>query len=501
MRRTALGIALAAFLLAPPIPAAPTDALLDPAAYGRWDEPFVLPVQGEDAVLLPTGKVLLFAAGSDAQLWDPATGALEPVPAPEGINCAGLTLLPDGRVLANGGHNDTLWKGSAQALVFNPWTKAWTKLPDMVVGRYYPTTLTMADGRALTLDGNGPDGADTPAPETWDGAAWTLHPGASQPMEFYPRAHVVPGGDIIVASQQAETYRLDAGTMTWTAGEVSARGMRWGSGQVLLPDLRTVLVAGGGSMGLSSEGAHTGAFRDDPTTIAANLVEGRESATASAQRLDATTMAWRDAASMSLPRRDLNLVLLADGTPLAVGGAPGFEPVPGWTEWALAPEAYDASADAWTTLAPSQRHRGYHSTALLLPDGRVLATGGDFETGTGALPVAQRTGELFSPPHLFAGARPVILDAPGGADLGAAMPILTPDADRIAAVHLARLDAATHGVHADQRVVPLAFEREGSGALVAWAPEDAGAAPPGWYMLFLLSDEGVPSVAAMLRLG
>lgn len=500
MRRALLALIVTPLLL-PLVPAlAGTGTLpLDPATYGAWSEPFALPVKGEDAILLPTGKVLLFEFGSDARLWDPATGGIERVPAPEGINCSGLALLPDGRVLVNGGHNESAWYGSAQTLLFDPWTKAWTKLPDMPEGGYYPGTVQLADGRALTLAGNDGEGRAPAAGALWDGARWTA---VAQPsaMEFYPRMHVVPGGDLVVVGQQAATYRFDPDALAWSEGAPSAHGMRWGGVSALLPDLRSILVAGGGSMGFSSEGwgSHPAPFRDEPPQVVASLAAGREPATASAELLDVATMTWREAAPMHVARRDASSVLLATGEPLVVGGAYGFEPVPGWAEHALSPELYDAESDAWQLLAPSNVHRGYHSTAILLPDGRVLASGGDFETGADVT-AGRPTGEIFTPPHHFRGARPTIAFTEPEWPHGAAMPVRTPDAGDVAAVHLARLSSVTHSLNTDQRIVPLAFARTGGDTLVARVPDDAGALPPGWYMLFLVSDEGVPSVARFVQ--
>lgn len=500
MRRALLAPVLVSLLVLPLTLALPQGGLpLDPATYGRWSAPFDLPVQGEYAILLPTGKVLLFESGAEAQLWDPATGSLEAVPAPEDANCAGLALLPDGRVLVNGGHNESLWYGSAQTLLFDPWTKTWTKGPDMPRGAYYPGTVALADGRALSLDGNDASGVAPTSAALWDGAAWTSL-AQPQPMEFYPRMHVVPGGDLVVVGQQPETYRLDAETLVFSQSAASSR-MRWGGVSALLPDLATILVAGGGSMGFSSEGwgSHPAPFRDAPSQVIANLAEGREPATASVELLDVPTMTWRMATPMQLARRDFSSVLLPDGDVLVVGGAVGFEPIPGWAEHAIAPESYDAQADAWTLLAPSERHRGYHSTALLLPDGRVLASGGDFETGVGAIPGASSSGEVFSPPYLFRGARPTVASTPTEWPYDAAMPVRSPDAERVAAMHLVRLSSVTHSLNTDQRVVPVAFEPTGGDLLVARVPEDAGAAPPGWYMLFLVDEAGVPSTARMVH--
>lgn len=498
VRPVVLLLLVAPLLALPLAPALPTGALpLDPATYGRWSDPIALPVQGEYAVLLPTGEILLFEVGSDAKLFDPRTGDIIPVPLDAHINCVGIALMDDGRVLVNGGHTGDAWHGTPASFLFDPWTRGWTQVASMNVGRYYPGLIQLSDGRMLTVSGNGPDGGDASIPEVFDGATWTLLPQAEQEMEFYPRMHVIPGGDVVSAGQDATAYRLDAQTLTWSPLTTSEHGKRWGGTSTLLADMRSILVFGGGDLGVSSEGGLTGIFRDDTTRMTENVAHGRAPATTSAQILDTLDGSWRDVSSLSFARRDGQSVLLPSGDVLAVGGAYGVEPLPGWTEHALSPELYDGSADAWSVLAPANRQRGYHSSAILLPDGRVFVSGGDFETGAGSLTGVSSSGEFFAPPYLFGGPRPTIVAAPAQVQLGAAFSLqVAGDVDEVV---LVRLGSMTHSLNTDQRIVTLPFVANGPGAIVARIPTDAGAAPPGWYMVFAMS-QGIPSEAAMVRL-
>ena len=134
-------------------------------------------------------------------------------------------------------------------------------------------------------------------------------------------------------------------------------------------------------------------------------------ATAELLNLSACAPAWKYTASMHFPRLWANAVLLADGTVLVVGG--------GTTSYyggpILTPEIYDPATGTWSEMAAQTAPRMYHSTALLLPDGRVLSAGqssGQYE----------KTGEIFSPPYLFKGARPVISHAPGTLGYGQPSP-------------------------------------------------------------------------------
>jgi len=135
----------------------------------------------------------------------------------------------------------------------------------------------------------------------------------------------------------------------------------------------------------------------------------------------------------------------------------------------------------------------YHSTAVLLPDGRVLSAG----QSNGPL---QMTGEIFSPPYLFAGARPTIAGAPASVGYNQQFTITTPDFANISRVALVKASSVTHSNDFDQRYVDLTFNSDGSSGLTATSPPDSNHAPPGWYMLFILSS-GVPSVASWVQVG
>jgi hypothetical protein len=135
--------------------------------------------------------------------------------------------------------------------------------------------------------------------------------------------------------------------------------------------------------------------------------------------------------------------------------------------------------------------RGYHSTALLLPDGRVFSGGGQ----TVAASV-----EIYSPPYLFKGARPEISSAPANIDYGKSFFVGTPDAASITKVSMIALSSVTHGFNMTQRISLPAFAQANDGLNVT-APSSGNAAPPGYYMLFILDSAGVPSVAKILQLG
>jgi hypothetical protein len=146
-------------------------------------------------------------------------------------------------------------------------------------------------------------------------------------------------------------------------------------------------------------------------------------------------------------------------------------------------------------MASMQVPRLYHSTALLLPDGRVLSAGGGRPAATAT--TDNKNAEVFSPPYLFKGVRPTLSSAPATVGYGEPLFIGTPDA--IASVTLVRLSSVTHAFNMNQRFNRLSFT-PAAGGVVATAPANANVAPPGHYMLFILSGNGVPSVAKIIQL-
>jgi hypothetical protein len=220
-------------------------------------------------------------------------------------------------------------------------------------------------------------------------------------------------------------------------------------------------------------------------------------ATATTQVLDMSVVnpKWRLTAPMAFPRSHHNLTSLPDGTILATGGGRTSSA----NDIALAvheAELWSPTTETWRTMAAAQSPRLYHGTSLLLPDGRVLVAGSGRPDGLG---VNQFNAEIFSPPYLFKGPRPTISSAPSQVSHGSSFAVDTPDVGRIASVSLVRLSSVTHGFNIDQRYLELPFQ-SGAGGLTVQAPANTNLAPPGNYMLFLVDTNGVPSLAAVVRL-
>jgi hypothetical protein len=459
------------------LPQATAQTSADPATVGRWSAPFAIGVKGIHSTVLGNGKVLLFsypvqAVGSDARVWNPASGGTTDVSLAwaRDIFCAGHSLLPDGRVFITGGHVHAgpYGLGVKNNDFFDPASGSFSPAPMLSEERWYPTNVTLGNGRVLIFGGlkNGPENIKALTVEAYDpsgNAITTLPSSADKGLGNYPRLHLLRNGKI-AWTNQARTQLFNPETNGWTASALTSGGGRGESfASVLLPGSTKILRFGGPD---GSGGATAGAEIGDFST---------------------STPTWRPTGSMSTGRVWVNPVLLPDGKVLAVGGGRGGT----YTNPVLQSELFDPATETWSVMASQQAPRVYHSTAVLLPDGRVLSAGhdnGNFQT----------TAEIYSPPYLFKGPRPSTTGAPSSVDYGDRFTVSTPDARSIARVALLRPDSNTHSLNQDQRYEDLAFSVTDDGTLSVTAPAGGNVAPPGPYMLFLISGSGVPSVASFI---
>ena len=462
-------------------------AIGPPSVVGQWSGLTHSDVTGIHGVLLPTGKVLYFSYGGGdtgiASIWDPVTNTSHRVDPPAGaysphenLWCGGQTLLADGRVLVVGGNipnTDGVFRGLDTIYLFDPSTETWALQGRMREGRWYPTATQLPNNQVVITSGRKRDGSGTINPDV---EVFTPNPDPTKvgtityvgemSWNLYPRQNVVKDGRVLVSGPGAgDTGLLNPANWTWSSVPRLADDHFYG-GAVLLPSgpdgsSRVLVIAG--------DQSSTTEVLD-----AANLGAG-----------------WSFRAPLPQVRRNANSVLTPDGAIITIGGNgadnfdfPRFEAL-----------RYDPAANTWTELAAQAEPRGYHSTALLLPDGRVVSAGDDGPAGGGG---QSDEIEVFSPPYLFKGARPTITSAPTQVGFGAPFTVGSAETNVTSAVLVAP-GATTHAFDMHQRLVPLAMSPV-SGGYALTAPASANIAPPGYYMLFLVNSDGVPSMARMIRL-
>jgi hypothetical protein len=455
------------------------------ASIGQWTAPADIGIVGIHAALLHTGKVLMWyypsqvGGNSPAVIFDPATQAVTPanIPSTADFFCSGLSFMSDGRLLVTGGLNGIPPAGDygiPDVEIFDPITETWSSAQPMHNGRWYPTNIELPDGSTFSVSGDNAAGTNIVLPmESYNTAAntWTQLPATANiapGTETYPRLVITPDGNMLMVGQTALTRRYNISTKTWTKLNPMNFGNRYYGGWVLLPGLQKILVAGG----------------HDTTT---------GPATNTAELLDLTVdpPTWSYTGSMKNARYNAQLLILADGTVLSVGG----NQVKKYNNPVPIPELYDPVSGTWKTMAKQQAKRGYHSTALLLPDGRVLSAGSDDISK----PDRSHTVEIFSPPYLFKGARPTITGIPKTVHYGAQFAISTPNAASIANVALIRPAEVTHATDFDQRYVNMTFTAQ-AGKLIVTAPASGNYAPPGYYMVVIVNKNGVPSIMPFVQI-
>ena len=153
--------------------------------------------------------------------------------------------------------------------------------------------------------------------------------------------------------------------------------------------------------------------------------------------------------------------------------------------------AIDEVLESWITVAPASVPRNYHSVALLLPNGRVLTAGSNLDGRNGGDDVKEYCIETYSPIWYWDEHRPEITQAPEQITYGEEFTIQTSDPNAIIRTALMRCGTVTHAWDGDQRYIGLNFETTETGLRLI-APPDGSVAPPGPYMLWIISEGELP---------
>ena len=469
---------------------------------GRWSSVVSTSVVPIFQAVLPNGKVLIWDSVGDgppgsysthsstrAMVWNPTnnTSARKDV-AGYNIFCAGYIQLANGNVLVAGGNKNAAMDGIIQTHIFNWQSETWSRGPDMAAARWYPSVQALGNNEAAIVGG----GPAVPEVYQTDGKLRRLTNASGYSDRLYPFLTTRENGKVELLGPPSRMNTIDTSGTGAIIATKERDGINRDYGSFATYDIGKVLVAGGGDI---TEG------QSHVPTKTAKIVDVSE---------NVTTVT--SAASMSVGRRQHNLTVLADGSVLATGGqSRSVDPITDLDNPVFAAERWVPSTDAsgpgtWTVLSSASRVRQYHSSATLLPDGRVLTGGGGVCASCKTKGYLERNIEYFEPPYLFKkdsnelATRPVISDIPTTAEYDQEFDIKSPQAGAIAKVGLVRLGAPTHSQDQGQRYVPLKFDPPTGTTITATAPKTSNIAPAGYYMLFITDSAGVPSVAKMIKL-
>lgn len=455
----------------------------NPAVVGRWSKAFNpgSNAVGISATLLHNGRVLIMGdenfrktTVTSGYLYNPVTNKVRRVITPAEVFCGGMITLSDGRMLTVGGTGAKIPIGLKDIWLFNPATRKWIKQPDTPLGRYYPTIAELPSGRVLIVAGTEAD-ALTPNPKVEiytpprpGRAKGTLRVvGPEHTTGFYPKLFVMPDGRVLEV-KGFSAYRFDPASPDWKFfGRLPA-------------------FAGPGAAGMMLPGGPNGSNR---VISVGGLEHGKALAATEIFNYANPTAGWHRGHRMPTPRAHMNLVQVPNGTAYGIGGNRTGLYGAGTRQTLF----YNPAKDTWRGMAVESVRRAYHSTALLLPDGRILAAGDTGTGGGGALL------DIYSPPYLFHGTRPVIHTAPTQVKYGAKFKIGW-SGKRVTRAVLMAPGSTTHADEMQARHVELRVTRTANG-FVASAPPRAAVAPPGYYMLFVVTKGGVPSKAKWIHVG
>lgn len=508
------------------------------------------PVVASHVHLLPNGKLLAWGpnlGGNNTQtiyqIWDPDPNCTSLCFQQDSLSsdfenlyCSGHSFLPDGKLVITGGtplvpptpgspYQSGIDKAAIYDYASGTWG-SWTPLSVMNGRRWYPTNITMPNGSILVWGGFNLDSAPNDVPQILekqaDGTFTWRNLNFKNPdsdFRYYTWLNMLSSGKpLVTVGIQAKSYLL-------TVGE----SFRYPKDFLYQYPLHPTNSTYDGALTVSHHSGSTIVFGKDQILA----IGGGELPTNIVEKLDLNNSnpQWQPIVSLGTARRHPNSTVLPDGKVLVTGGNKGNSfnnscPENSVKEAEMWDPEYPAT---WKLLAAATERRIYHSSAVLLPDGRIF-TGGTTRNytpngvdGTDAngnpcpgLTQDNFTIEIFSPPYLFnsdgtEATRPIINNAPAQASYGGTMNFTVTGAGEGSRVTLVRLPSVTHSFNQNQGFVKLQptitpiLGQPNKFSYSVPITANRNELVPGHYMLFVSklldvqSNKYVPSKAAIIQ--
>jgi hypothetical protein len=437
------------------------------------------------AILRPDGKVFFCHDTVDPVVFDPVTGQKTfPTGSWSEQGCMNGTLLADGRIIMVGGQEGSD-PGNFRLAVrwvktYNPLSNSWAPLPDLLnpTGRWYPGMARLADGSLLVMGGGTrPDAARTNTCERFDLVLqdWTYTGSLINSTEFPPCA-LLYTGEVLATWWPPQLYNVQSGQWRLTGNFVQPNRFWPGHSD------------------------HSVVVLEDGRVLALGVVSGPNGNTHMGEIYNPQSETWSLTSNPGLVRFKTEVVQLPDGRVLVAAGETEAQPPPvpdilGVVKWC---DLYDSATNAWRRVADMNWFREYHAITLLVPDGRVITTGGTrihFQYGPTTADI-----EGFVPPYLLRGVRPSIATISATTvQRGCALTLTITPATQITSVVVMGCETTTHWVSCGiPRRLVLPVEQAGSDVRVR-LPGDANRLPLGHYMVFAMVDD-IPSIARIIQI-
>jgi hypothetical protein len=469
---------------------------------GWWDKPATWPIVGIHAAVLTDGRVMTYGtdigAAQGAQftydIWDPKQGfgANSHLTLPNNLGvdmfCSGQSLLANGRVILAGGDlRDAGYnRGTKNTTFLNPTTNQLESGSPMSQARWYNSQKVMANGQVITLGGYDANAAASTTPEVFNGSNWVALTGAANANAF--------NGNYIRAFATRSTMK--DGVSLWI---ISTNGDGNYNGKIY----RLEVTGNNGTGMLIDYGIRLPGYYswdrpvaqiasdkvlfqlNDGSTVIVNLPnDGGINSIPSIE----------SAGTLSQPRPWSEMVVLPTGEVLAINGSRASNQL---VDVAYHGEIWNPSTKTWRKVASQLRPRLYHSTAVLLADGKVMTIG----SGSPA-PTLEMNAQAFLPPYFFkSNGSPHVRPTANPASYmryGSTQTFST--SGGAVRATLVRLSATSHSFNSEQQFRELTVLRTGASMRVV-IPAASTALPPGAYYLTVINSAGVPSESKIVTIG
>src|SRR5207245_243828 len=134
--------------------------------------------------------------------------------------CNGAVVLPDWRVLINGGTQQyNPFFGLPNTSVFDPVNNTFIDLPPTLHGRWYPTLITLGDGRVMTFSGLNETGSTNNTVEIFapTSGTWSPQYTANFTPPLYPRLHLLPSGKVFYSGSTPRSRYFFPSSHSWSS--------------------------------------------------------------------------------------------------------------------------------------------------------------------------------------------------------------------------------------------------------------------------------------------